>query len=65
MPERDGVRCSNPACGKRLGNEVLGFYRTVCPRCHQAVTVVVPGSRRLTVNGVTYEIDVRLAPLKE
>lgn len=32
-----GIRC--PKCNKRLGDELVGVYRTTCPRCKTPVTI--------------------------
>lgn len=42
-----GILCPTPDCGKRLGNALIGRYDTTCPRCHEDVTVIVYGERRV------------------
>jgi DNA-directed RNA polymerase subunit RPC12/RpoP len=42
---RDGVRC--PDCGKKLGDQVLGLYRTSCPRCPAQVEIKTYGTWRI------------------
>ena len=48
-----GLRC--PGCDKRVGDEVVGVYRTRCPRCGRPVSLKGEGRTTITENGETYE----------
>lgn len=53
------VRC--PGCGKKLGDQVVGYYRTACPRCHREVVVVRQGTATVTDrDGRSVEIGVAM-----
>lgn len=51
------IRCPN--CGKKLGDRVLGLYQTQCPRCHNAVRVVMRGAETITFGGKRYAVSCR------
>lgn len=40
-----GVRC--PECGRKVGDWLIGAYRTTCPRCHVPIEFKVYGERRI------------------
>lgn len=54
------VRC--PGCGKKLGEDVLGYYRTTCPRCHRPVVVCQPGSLRVNDGGRVMDVRAQVVP---
>ncbi len=45
MSSKLGVRC--PDCGRKVGDDLIGAYRTTCPRCHTAIEFKVYGERRI------------------
>lgn len=55
-----GVRCPNPDCSARLGDEVIGYYRTTCHRCHAPVVIVRAASSVIEFPSVRVAVNVRV-----
>lgn len=54
------VRC--PFCRKKLGDTVLGYYRTTCPRCHAPVVIVRAGALNVNDGGTMVSVRVETRP---
>jgi len=55
-----GVRCPNPDCNGRIGDEVIGYYRTKCHRCHGLVVVVRAANSVIEFDAVRVIVTVRI-----
>lgn len=63
-----GLRCPHPRpdgqpCDRKVGNEVVGVYRTDCPRCGRPVEFVGDGQATVTDrDGRPVEVRAEVVP---
>ncbi len=55
-----GVRCPNPDCGARVGDDMIGYYRTTCHRCHGPIVIVRAAQSIIELNDVRVIVNVRI-----
>ena len=58
----DGIRCPNPDCRSKAGEEVVGYYRTVCRKCGSPIVIVRAGNGIIELPSVRVAVNVKIEP---